>query len=112
MTPEHLETEQLLVPFGRCLDATVALGPGASGIELRLVRKDGTELALGRGDSATSVHACAVDATAGSAPELVAELRVAAGTATALLTAHQTDPRGAVPASDPRAVAPPAPRPR
>lgn len=112
LTPTALARQDLTLPFGRCLDATVALGPGASGVELRLVRKDGTELALGRGDSTTSVHACAVDATAGSAPELVAELRVAAGTTTALLTAHQTDPRGTVPASDPRAMAPPAPRPR
>lgn len=97
LTSTALAKQDLTLPFGRCLDATVALGPGASGVELRLVRKDGTELALGRGDTATSVHACAVDATAGSAPELVAELRVAAGSAVALLTAHQNDPRGPAP---------------
>jgi hypothetical protein len=97
MTPSALARQDLTLPYGRCLDATVALGPGASGIELRLVRKDGTELALGRGDTATSVHACAVDATAGTDPALVAELRVTAGAAPALLTARQTDPRGRAP---------------
>jgi hypothetical protein len=95
VTNTALARQDLTLPFGRCLDATVALGPGAAGVELRLVRKDGTELALGRGETATSVHACAVDAAAGSAPELVAELRVTAGSGTALLTAHQTDPRAA-----------------
>jgi hypothetical protein len=97
VTNTALARQDLTLPFGRCLDATVALGPGAAGVELRLVRKDGTELALGRGDTATSVRACAVDAAAGTGPELVAELRVAAGAAPALLTAHQTDPRPAAP---------------
>jgi hypothetical protein len=99
LTPSALGKQALTLPFGRCLDATVAIGPGGSGVELRLVRSDGTELALGRGDTATSVRACALDATSGTAPEVVAELRLTAGSANALLTAHQTDPRGPAPAN-------------
>jgi hypothetical protein len=97
LTSTALARRDLTLPFGRCLDVTVAIGPGASGVELRLLRKDGTELGRGLGESSTSVHACAVDASAGTGPELTAELRVAAGTATALLTAHQTDPRAKAP---------------
>jgi len=97
LTPNALAKQELTLPFGRCLDATVAIGPGGSGVELRLVRPDGTELGSGRGDTATSVHACAVDATAGSAPPVVAELSLSAGSAPALLTARQTDPRAAAP---------------
>lgn len=99
LTNGALTRQTLTLPFGRCLDATVAIGPGGSGVELRLVREDGTELGSGRGDTATSVHACAVDAASGTAPPVVAELRLAAGSAPALLTAHQTDPRAAAPAN-------------
>jgi hypothetical protein len=99
LTTTALAKQQLTLPFGRCLDATVAIGPGGSGVELRLVREDGTELGAGRGDTTTNVHACAVDATSGTAPPVIAELRLAAGTATALLTAHQTDPRAPAPAN-------------
>jgi hypothetical protein len=97
LTTTALARQELTLPFGRCLDVTAAIGPGAGGIELRLLRKDGTELGLGRGESSTSVHACALDASAGSGPELTAELRVASGSAPALLTAHQTDPRPPLP---------------
>ncbi len=99
LTTTALAKQALTLPFGRCLDATVAVGPGGSGVELRLVREDGTELGSGRGDTATSVHACAVDAAAGTAPPVIAELRLAAGSAPALLTAHQTDPRAKGPAN-------------
>lgn len=97
LTTSALAKQELTLPFGRCLDATVAVGPGGSGVELRLVRQDGTELGAGHGNTATSVHACAVDASSGSAPPVIAELRLAAGSATALLTAHQTDPHAPVP---------------
>jgi hypothetical protein len=97
LTSTALARRELTLPFGRCLDVTVAIGPGASGVELRLLRKDGTELGRGLGESSTSVRACAVDATAGTGPELTAELRVAVGSAAALLTAHQTDPRAKAP---------------
>jgi hypothetical protein len=95
LTTTALARQPLTLPFGRCLDATVAVGPGGSGVELRLVRKDGTQLGLGRGATATSLHACALDAGSGTGPEVIAELRLTAGVATALLTARQTDPRPA-----------------
>jgi hypothetical protein len=85
-----LARQKLLVPVGRCLDVTGAVGPGASGLEIRLVSGGDRELSLGRGEHATSARACAVDA---SGADLVAELRVAAGSGTALLTAHLVDPR-------------------
>jgi len=94
-----LSRQKLLVPAGRCLDVTGAIGPGASGLELRLVAGGDRELALGRGEYATSARACAVDA---SGADLVAELRVATGSATALLTAHLVDPRARESAGKPR----------
>lgn len=84
--------QKLTLPFRRCLDVTLAVGAGAETAELRLLRRDGTEVGLSRGSSATSVRACALDASTGIEPELVAEMRVAAGRATGLLTAHLFDP--------------------
>lgn len=93
LTPEHLETEQLLVPFGRCLDFTVGLGVGSSGVEVRLVDEtSGEELALARGTSATSARVCAFDARAGGTIHARAELRVDAGKSEALTTTHMTTP--------------------
>ncbi len=97
LTSTALTRQALTLPFGRCLDVTLAIGPGAANVELRLVRADGTELGLSRGESATSLHVCALDAAAGSAPELTAEMRVVAGAATGLLTARQVDPRAPAP---------------
>jgi len=97
LTSTSLARQPLTLPFGRCLDVTLAVGPGGEGVEVRLVRPDGSELGLARGATATSVRACALDAAAGSAPEVVAEMRLAAGTATGLLTAHQADPRPKAP---------------
>jgi hypothetical protein len=94
-----LARQKLLVPAGRCLDVTGAIGPGASGLEIRLVVGGDRELALGRGEHATSARACAVDA---SGADLVAELRVATGNATALLTAHLVDPHARESARKPR----------
>jgi hypothetical protein len=90
VTPTVLARQNLLVPVGRCLDVTGAIGPGASGFEIRLVGSEGQEIALGRGESSTSVRACAMDAPSGN---IVAELRASSGSATALLTAHLVDPR-------------------
>lgn len=89
--------QNLTLPFRRCLDITLAIGAGAETPELRLLRRDGTEVALSRGTSATSVRACALDGSTGTEPELVAEMRVAAGRATGLLTAHLFDPLPANP---------------
>jgi hypothetical protein len=84
--------QNLTLPFRRCLDVTLAIGAGAEMPELRLLRRDGTEVGLSRGSTATSVRACALDASTGIEPELIAEMRVASGRATGLLTAHLFDP--------------------
>ena len=93
LSPEHLETEQLLVPFGRCVDFTLALGVGSTGAEIRLVDDgSGEELALSRGTNATSARICAVDARAGGTIHARAELRVDAGQGEGLSTTHMTAP--------------------
>ena len=93
LSPEHLETEHLLVPFGRCMDFTLALGVGSSGAEVRLVdEQSGEELSLSRGTNVTSARICAVDARAGGTIHARAELRVAAGQGEGLSTTHMTTP--------------------
>ncbi len=98
LTPTALARQKLTLPIGRCLDATLAVGPGAEGAELRFVGPDGAELSLTRGDNVTSTRLCARDAETNDSPEVTAELRVLGGSATGLLTAHLTDqPGSAVP---------------
>jgi hypothetical protein len=97
--PNALARQTLLVPVGRCLDVTGAIGPGASGFEIRLVSSDNQQIALGSGEHSTSVRACAIDSRGG---DIVAELRTSTGSATALLTAHQVDPRAKENAGKPR----------
>jgi len=93
LTPDHLEVEHLLVPFGRCMDFTVGLGLGSAGAEVRLVDEEtGEELALARGGSATSARVCAFDARSGGTIHARAELRVDAGQGEALTTTHMTTP--------------------
>jgi hypothetical protein len=91
LSPAAVARQKLTLPIGRCLDATLAIGPGAEGAELRFVGSDGAELALARGDTATSTRVCSNDSETNDSPEVTAELRVLAGTATGLLTAHLTD---------------------
>jgi hypothetical protein len=92
LSPTTLARQKLTLPIGRCLDATLAIGPGAEGAELRFLGADGAELALTRGHTVTSTRLCASDAETNDSPEVTAELRVLVGTATGLLTAHLTDP--------------------
>jgi hypothetical protein len=55
-----LERRQVLVPVGRCVDLSLALGPGASGAELRVVdSKNAEQLQLARGALSTSTRICA-----------------------------------------------------
>jgi hypothetical protein len=98
--PNALARQSLLLPVGRCLDVTGAIGPGASGIEVRLLSSDNRQIALGSGVHSTSVRACANDSGGGG--DVVAELRASAGSATALVTAHQVDPRAKESADKPR----------
>jgi hypothetical protein len=92
LSPTALARQKLTLPIGRCLDATLAVGPGAEGAELRFVGAGGEELALARGSSVTSARICASDSETNDSPEVTAELRVLVGAATGLLTAHLTDP--------------------
>jgi len=93
LSPEHLDTEQILVPLGRCVDLTLALGAGATGAEVRLVDSaSGEELALGRGTYATSARACAVEARFGGTIHARAELRVNAGLGEGLSATHLSTP--------------------
>jgi hypothetical protein len=82
-----------LVPLGRCVDLTLALGAGSTGAEVRLVdMTSGEELALARGTHATSARACAIDAHSGGTVHARAELRVAAGHGEALSATHMSTP--------------------
>ncbi|HEX3849527.1 MAG TPA: hypothetical protein VHW01_01095 [Polyangiaceae bacterium] len=93
LSPEHLESEELLVPLGRCVELTLALGAGSTGAEIRLVdMTSGEELALARGTHVTSARACAVDAHSGGTVHARAELRVAAGHGEALSATHMSTP--------------------
>jgi hypothetical protein len=93
LTSTALARRELVLPFGRCLDVTLAVGAGGESPELRLVRKDGSEVASARGANTVSLRACAVDGRQGVEPEITAEMRLFSGSATGLLTAHQVDPR-------------------
>ena len=93
LSPEHLDTEDILVPVGRCVDLTLAVGAGATGAEVRLVDTgSGEELALARGTTVTSARACAVDARSGGTIHARAELRVAAGSGEGLSATHMSTP--------------------
>jgi hypothetical protein len=93
LSPEHLESEDILVPIGRCVDLTLAVGAGATGAEIRLVNLDsGEELALARGTTSTSARACALDAHSGGTIHARAEMRVAAGLAEGLSATHMSTP--------------------
>jgi hypothetical protein len=93
LSPDHFDTESVLVPFGRCVDFTLALGAGSSGAEVRLLDVDsGEELALSRGTHATSARVCAVAAHSGGTIHARAELRVASGHGEGLSTTHMWTP--------------------
>ena len=93
LSPERLDSEQFLVPLGRCVDLTLALGAGTGGAEVRLLDEStGEELALSRGTNVTSARACAVDARSGGTIHARAELRVNAGHGEALSATHLFTP--------------------
>ena len=88
LSPERLETEAVLVPVGRCIELTLAVGASATGAEVRLVNSDsGEELALARGTTVASARACANDTL-----HVRAELRVAAGQSDGLSATHLLTP--------------------
>lgn len=93
LSPDRLDSESLLVPVGRCIDVTLALGLGMSGAELRLVdESNGEELALARGTYVTTARACALDARSGGTLHARAEYRVSAGQGVGLSTTRTSTP--------------------
>jgi hypothetical protein len=92
LSPTRLYRENLLVPFGRCIDVSLALGPGASGAEIRIANAaDGEELALSRGTFSTSARACALGQT--RTTQAMVEMRTVAGTTTALVATRMLAPK-------------------
>jgi hypothetical protein len=84
ISPTTLARHSVEVPAGSCLDATIAVGPGAEGVELRLidaVKKD--ELSLVRGTYSAIATICTLERTGPTRIDL--EARSASGSAAALL---------------------------
>ncbi len=93
LTPEHLDHEDLLLPVGRCVEVTLALGAGSTGAEVRLLdATSGEELAQARGTVVTSARTCALEASDGGTLHARAEFRVAAGHGEALSTSRTSTP--------------------
>lgn len=94
LSPTELSRVDLTVPFGRCVDLTLALGADTAGAEVRLVAlATDQEVAFSRGTHVTSARVCSLDA-AGAQNHLKtrAELRVRAGTGRALFATRLLSP--------------------
>lgn len=84
LAPTRIFSKDLSIPSGNCLDVSAALGPGATGIEVRLLdAQTAAQLALGHGPWLAFASVCAPQNTRALA--IRAELRVSAGEANALL---------------------------
>ena len=91
LDPAKLDRRELLVPPRQCVDATLALGPGATGAELRLLdAKTGQELELARGTYSTSARACAFRP---GELRVAVEARTTAGHTSGLLSVRVIAPR-------------------
>lgn len=91
LTPTRLRRVDMLVPVGRCVDLTLALGEGATGAEIRWVDlATGQEIAFSRGPFATAARVC--NLTRPSTLHARAELRVAAGKSAALFATRMLAP--------------------
>jgi hypothetical protein len=91
LSPTKLGTLPLKVPIGRCLDINAGIGPGASGVELRVVGADGQELSLVRGSVSGTTRVCTL--RAGQTLHANLELRVLSGSGGALVAMRLIDPR-------------------
>ncbi|HMJ11256.1 MAG TPA: hypothetical protein VK524_07595, partial [Polyangiaceae bacterium] len=87
----RLDSVPLNLAPGRCADVTVALGPGARGVEARLLdTASGSEVDFARGTYSASVKGCAPE----RAPfKLRLEMRAAAGDAAALVATRIREPK-------------------
>lgn len=94
LSPTELATLDVTVPFGRCVDLTVALGADAIGAEVRLVATTtGAQVGFGRGPHATSARVCSLEgAAAHDNLKTRAELRVRAGAGRALVATRLLSP--------------------
>jgi hypothetical protein len=92
LRPDRLHVESVLVPVGRCVDFTLALGPAAAGAEIRLVdSEDSSHAALARGTYSAATRSCALDQP--RTLRLRAELRCAVGETQALVATRMLAPK-------------------
>lgn len=89
-----LETLDLTVPFGRCVNVALALGEDALGAEVRLVAmSNGSEIGYARGPHAASAQVCSLDASSAKTHlKTRAEFRVAVGSGRALVATRMLSP--------------------
>lgn len=94
LSPTELSSLDLTVPFGRCMDVSLALGADSLGAEVRLVAiATGQQIALGRGPHATSARVCSLDAeSAQSNLKTRAEFRVSVGSGKGLVSTRLLSP--------------------
>ncbi len=91
LEPSKLHVETFVVQQGRCIDASLSLGGGGVGAEIRLLdAAKGRELSLSRGTHSTSARACALDT--GGPLEVRAELRAAGRPSTGLFATRLLAP--------------------
>lgn len=91
LSPSKQETLKVIVPFGRCMDVAVGLGPGATGAEVRLVNvANDQEIELGTGTDSAGARACALEGQ--KSLEVRAELRTVTGTASAVSATRMLSP--------------------
>lgn len=94
LSPTELSRIDVTVPFGRCVDLTLALGAETSGAEIRLISAiTGQEIDFSSGPHLARARVCSLDAD-GSRDHLKtrAELRVSAGRGKALLATRLLSP--------------------
>lgn len=94
LSDSEMKTLDVTVPFGRCVDVALALGPDGVGAEVRLVvAATAAEIAVGRGAHSTSARVCALDAgSAESHLKTRAEFRIASGSGKALVSTRMLSP--------------------
>jgi hypothetical protein len=88
MDGQSLRTVDLRVPEGRCLDVAAAVGAGGTGVDLRLVDRQGGEIVMAHAAWATATRVCA----GATARAVQAEVRLGSGKAEVLVGAAPGGP--------------------